>query len=142
MDAKGLKFDFTRVGRTWNRDLLNTMTKASRAQLVLQRNVPADATDDEIDALLDKQERALADLEALSDEQAALLAKVLEEVPTGWLVEDAPTEIDWSKVENLDYIQADRYAEIFDRLRTRNVAHDEAKNSVGHTRSQAKRRGR
>jgi hypothetical protein len=118
MDAKGLKFDFTRVGRTWNRDLLNTMTKASRAQLVLQRNVPADATDDE------------------------LLAKVLEEVPTGWLVEDAPTEIDWSKVENLDYIQADRYAEIFDRLRTRNVAHDEAKNSVGHTRSQAKRRGR
>jgi hypothetical protein len=137
-----LKFDFTRVGRTWSRDFLGSMTRASRVALVLQRNIPPTATPDEIDALLDRQEKALVDLEAMSDEQARLLSLVLVDVPREWLLENAPEEIDWGVIDNLDYIQSDRYGEILERLRTRNVAQDDAKNSPGHTRSQPKRRGR
>jgi len=141
MADSGVKFDFTKVGRSWSRDFLKSLATASRAQLALQRLPAADATDDEVNALLDKQEQALADLEQLSDVQARLLCQVLVDVPPAWLVEGAPNEIDWSAVESLDWIQADRYTQIFEILRTRNVARDDAKNSFGHTRSQTKRRG-
>lgn len=136
-----VKFDFTRVGRSWSRDFLKSLATASRAQLALQRLPSADATDDEIDALWDKQEQALADLEQLSDVQAGLLCQVLVDVPNEWLIEGAPDNIDWGQVDSLDWIQADRYTQIFEILRTRNVARDDSKNSRGHTRSQAKRRG-
>ena len=140
--AETVVFDFSRVGRTWNRDFLKSMSKASRAQLVLNRTLPDDATDEEADELFAKQEKALDDLDNLSDEQAGMLAQVLVSVPDDWLIEGAPQDLNWSDVASLDYIQADKYAELFGKLRTRNVAQGDSKNSDGHTPSAPKRRGR
>lgn len=135
-------FDFTRVGRQWNQAFARSLTQAARVQLVLQRVPNDDMDDDAVDALLDRQEAALGDLEALGDRQAALLAQVLVSVPESWLLPGAPDDLDWSEVASLDYVQSDRYAEMLDMLRTRNPAEDNAKNSDGHSRSRPKRRGR
>jgi hypothetical protein len=135
-------FDFSKVNRQWNRDFARTLTQAARVQLMLQREPNDEMEDAAVDALFDRQEQALTDLEALADEQAALLVQVLAEVPAAWLLPGAPDNLDWSKVESLDCIQADRYAQILDLLRTKNIAGDDSKNSDGHSRSRQKRRGR
>lgn len=136
------KFDFSKVSRQWNRDFAHTLTQAARVQLVLQRQPNDDMDDAAVDALFDKQDQALNDLEALADQQAALLVQVLKEVPAAWLLPDAGDGLDWSKVESLDCIQANRYAEILELLRTKDVAGEDSKNSDGHSRSRQKRRGR
>ena len=141
-NGSGPKFDFSKVSRQWNREFARTLTQAARVQLILQRQ-PNEAMDDAaVEALLDRQEQALADLESLADQQAELLVQVLADVPTAWLLPSAPDNLDWSKVEALDYIQSNRYLEILELLRTKDVASDDAKNSGGHSRSQQKRRGR
>lgn len=137
-----VRFDFSRVGRGWNREFFRTITRAGRAQLALQRQLKPDATMDEINAYIESQDAALVELDAISDEQAVLLAQVLADVPQEWLIEGAPDDLDWSDVGSLDFIQTDRYGEILERLRTRDVARDDAKNSHGHTRSQSKRKAR
>lgn len=120
------KFDFSRVSRKWNQQFLKTLAKASRAQFTLERKPPEDAK--EAEKLLGEKVQALDDLEALGDEQAALLAQVLVDVPDEWLLEGAPENLDWSKPESLDWIQSERYSEIFIQLRNRNAAEAEAKN--------------
>lgn len=135
------KFDFSGVNRQWNRDFALTLTKAARVQLILQRQPNDEMDDAAVDALYDRQEKALDELEALADQQAALLAQVLVGVPTGWLMPGAPDDLDWSQVASLDYIQANRYTELLELLRTKDVAGEDSKNSHGHSRSQRKRRG-
>lgn len=141
-NGSGPKFDFSRVSRQWNREFAQSMTQAVRVQLILQRQPSDDMSDEEFNALLDRQEQAVSDLEKLADKQAELLVQVLADVPTAWLLPDAPDALDWSQVASLDYIQADRYSEILDLLRTKDVAGEDAKNSDGHSRSRQKRRGR
>ena len=136
------KFDFTKVSRQWNRDWARSLAQALRAQVVVQREPNDDMSDAEVDALRDKQDQALVEFEVIADQQAELLVKVLADVPSEWLLPNAPDHPDWSKVESLDYIQADRYMEILDLLRTRDVAGEDSKNSDGHSRSRQKRRGR
>lgn len=136
------KFDFSKVSRQWNRDFARSLTQAARVQLVLQRQPNDDMDDEAVDALLDRQEKALDELEALADQQAALLCQVLADVPQEWLLPNAPEGLDWHEVASLDYIRADRYAEMLDLLRTKDIAGDDAKNSDGHSRSRQKRRGR
>lgn len=136
------EFDFSNVSRKWQRDFARSLSKATRAQLTLQRVPSADATDEEIDALLDRQEQALDDFETMADEQAGLIAQVLVDVPRSWCIEGAPEKLDWSDVASLDWVQADKYNEILTMVRERNVAKDDAKNSDGRSRSQRKRPGR
>lgn len=135
-------FDFTRVSRQWNREFARSMTQAARAQLVMQRQPHDEMSDEEIDALLDRQEQAIGDIEALADQQAALLVQVLTHVPAGWLLPGAPDDLDWSQVESLDYIQSERYAEILQLLSTRDLAGENSKNSDTPSRLRQKRRGR
>lgn len=140
-NGAGPKFDFSKVTRQWNRDFGRTMTDAARAQLIMQREPDDDMTTAEFNALLDRQEQAVLDIEKLADQQAELLVQVLVDVPNAWLLADAPTPLDWSDVKSLDYIQADRYGEILERLRSRNIAGDDAKNSDGQSRSRRKHQG-
>jgi hypothetical protein len=137
-----LKFDFTRVGRGWSNEFFKTITRAGRAQLALQRQLKPDADAAEIDAFLDRQDAALVEMERIGDEQAVLLAQVLVDVPEDWLIEGAPDDLDWNAVESLDFIQSDKYGEILEMLRTRDIPRDDAKNSRGHTHSPQKRRAR
>lgn len=135
------KFDFSKVSRQWERDYRNTLAQASRVQVTLQREITDEMNDREVSELLDRQEKALDTFEALGDAQAGLLVQVLVDVPREWLLATAPAEIDWSKVESLDYIQANRYTEILNQVLT-NAAGEDSKNSDGHSRSRSKRRGR
>lgn len=136
------KFDFSRVSRQWNRDFARSMTQAARAQLIMQRQPNDDMDDEEFNALLDRQEQAISDLEKMADKQAELLTQVLVDVPREWLLPGAPEEPDWRQISSLDYIQSERYAEILLMLSTRNVAGEDSKNSDGHSRSRQKHQGR
>lgn len=135
------KFDFTKVSRKWNNELGRSLMQVARMQVVMQRQPHEGMDDEEIEALLDRQEQAIDELETLADTQAALLVQVLVDVPRDWLLPDAPDELDWSQVESLDYIQSRRYGEILEMVRTMNIPEDDAKNLRGQSRSQRKRRG-
>lgn len=136
------EFDFSRVSRQWHKQFAKTLTAVTRAQITLQRVPSEDATPEEYDALLDKQEQAWIAIEELSDQQAELIAQVLVSVPDDWLIEGAPEALDWSDVASLDWVQAYRYLEILSLVREKNVPRDNAKNSDGQSRSASKRRGR
>ena len=138
----GPKFDFSKVSRQWRLEFGRSLSEAARAGIVLQRQINADMDDEAVDALLDRQEKALSELETLADKQAQLVTQVLADVPTDWLIADAPDGLDWGDVASLDYIQANKYEAILEQLRTNNIAEDDAKNSAGHSRSRQKRRGR
>lgn len=120
-------FDFSRVGKKWNYAWTVSMTRASRAQLTMQRVLPEGASYEEVYQQGERAIAAMEELQQIGDDQAGLLAQVLVYVPRGWLLEDAPEEIDWSDVASLDWIRLDKYSEIFDLLRSRN-ARSSAKN--------------
>jgi len=140
--SKTPTFDFSKVSRQWNRDFSRSLNEAARASIALQRQPNEDMDDEAVEAIFARQEQALNDLESIADRQAELLTQVLVAVPTDWLLPDAPPDLDWSAVGSLDYIQANRYAQILEILRTKDIAADNSKNSDGHSRSRQKRRGR
>lgn len=105
-------FDFTRVGRDFSREWAEVVTRATGVGKILHSLMPEGSSRDaleEFEALHAEYHQKLA---AIGDEQAGLVCKILKSVPEKWLVVDAPKDIDWSEVDSLDYIQADRYAQI------------------------------
>lgn len=141
-NGSGPKFDFSKVSRQWYRDFQSSLAQATRIQVILKRELTDEMSDEQADALLDRQEKALDEFEALGDHQAELLVQVLIDVPREWLLANAPDEVDWSKAESLDYIQGNRYTEILELMMKKDIAGEDSKNSDGHSRSRQKRRGR
>lgn len=105
-------FDFSRVSRQWNKAFAASFRKAAHAQTSVMRPAPEDGDRETMQAHYDRIDAAVDALEALADEQAALIVQVLADVPAEWLLESAPEQIDWSQVASLDYIQSDKYMEI------------------------------
>lgn len=121
------RFDFSGVSRKWNKEFLASISKAGRATVAMQRPTPSDP--DAAQAHFDKLEQAINDLEQISEDQAALICQVLADVPAEWLITGAPSGLDWSLIESLDWIRADKYGEILEMLQTgRAMAEGEAKN--------------
>lgn len=118
-------FDFSRVSRVWSNQLLVTMTRATRAQILLTQPPPTETED--LRQFMEEQMSALADIQQIADEQASLIAEVLVEVPRGWLLPDAPETLDWSVADNLNYLQMERYNEIMEMIRN-GEAQKKAKN--------------
>lgn len=146
-------FDFSHVGRTWSTEFRDSMTRGSRAQELLNREflvrppraIDADADDDEVEAYekavqayadaeqayYDRREEAVQTMATLPDEQAKLIVQVLASVPREWLRQDAPEQLDWSDVANLDYITPPGYGKILEMIMTgdaMNSVRESAKN--------------
>lgn len=124
-------FDFSRVSRKWNQAFVASISKATRAQTAMLRPLPGDADEDATQRHYDRVEQAINDLEALMEEQAALIAQVLVDVPREWLIEGAPDGLDWGQTASLDWIQSGRYSEILEMVQSgeaRRQAVQKAKN--------------
>lgn len=132
-------FDYSKVGRTWQNKFAETADNVAQiivmADRPLRRQRPDEGNqeyDDYVDTFYEKKKRMGAEIRQQAEIQAAMVADVLRDVPREWLLPDAPESIDWSKPDNLDYIQAPYYAEILEQVRS-GEAMKKAKNSVGHS---------
>jgi hypothetical protein len=123
-------FDFTKVGRGFMREWTASVEKATRASKVLFDLRPEGNSREalaEFDELCDEWK---ARFDAEADAQAEMICRILKTVPKTWLITDAPAEIDWSQVDSLDYLQADRYAQLLQTIGENRhlLASGEAKN--------------
>lgn len=105
-------FDFTKVGRNFTREWGASVDKATRALKVLSGLQPTGHSREELEEFDTLCTEYKAKLDEEADAQSLLICKILKSVPKSWLVQDAPSEIDWTDEESLDYIQADRYAQL------------------------------
>lgn len=109
-----LRLDFSNVSRKWGK----TWYKINRDEgMIATREVPeaadmADMTDEQKAEARKFIEDTYATLDRIMEERDKLIAQVLVDVPRGWLVDDAPDDLDWSDPENLDWLRQDRYADV------------------------------
>jgi hypothetical protein len=109
-------FNFTNVGRGFSREWAEVVTRATAVGKILHGLMPEGNNREAIEEFKELHAEYHEELAAIGDEQAVLVCKILKSVPKSWLVVDAPAEIDWSEVESLDYIQADRYAQLLQTI--------------------------
>lgn len=121
-------FDFGRVSRQWNRKFARTIQRATELSIDLQRPAPEKASADELNAHLDRMKAAMGQLESVATEQSELIAQVLVDVPRGWLLKDAPEEIDWSLADNLDWLRADCYQKLVAMVQSGEAMQEASKN--------------
>ncbi len=113
-------FDYGRVGTDWRDAFSKAMTDVTEAQFVINRPLPRSIADeddtnydeDKVQAFYDKRDAALAVIKDSPTVQKNLMAQVLVDVPRGWLLDDAPEDIDWSKPDNLKYVSYDGYSKL------------------------------
>lgn len=127
-ESDDVVFNSPAIGRAWIKRFGDSVSRGTKAQLILQRPVPDSDSPEDRKRQYDEKIEASDLLSKLGDEQALLVAEVLVSVPRSWLIPGAPDEIDWSDPANLDYIQMQHYADILERLRNGNVLQVQAKN--------------
>jgi DNA-binding NarL/FixJ family response regulator len=126
-------FDFTQVGRNLSKDWTHLLNKANGIAKILASLMPEGNSREELEEFEELYHEYHERLIAVGDEQAALICKVLKSVPKNWLIKDAPASLDWSDVESLDWIQADRYSQLLHMIGSGEHYKLSAKNSVGTT---------
>lgn len=60
--------------------------------------------------------QSISRLEAIAEEQEALIAQVLVDVPREWLSPDAPDDLDWSDPASQDWLLENRYTSLVQAL--------------------------
>jgi hypothetical protein len=105
-------FDFTKVGRGFMREWGASVERATRYAKVLMNLQPEGHSREDLEEFETLCDEYKAKFDAVADEQAEMISRILKSVPKSWLVTEVPAEIDWSNVDSLDYIQVDRYAQL------------------------------
>lgn len=98
------KFDFADVSYKESRKL----TRLQHELEALQRRKdegPLDELEDVLDAIED-----------VLDAQEEYICKLLVDVPRAWLVSSAPSEIDWSDRESLQFLRGDKWRALAEAL--------------------------
>jgi len=125
-------FDFTKVGRSFMREWGASVDRATRYVKVLAGLNPNGNSREDLEEFESLCDEYKAKYDAEADIQAEMICRILKTVPRSWLMKDAPldTEITWSNPESLDYIQADRYAQLLQMIGENRhfLASSEAKN--------------
>ena len=99
------KFDFTNIGRRWEKRFSHCMLEMSELSLIVSAPERENLTSDEQATLRLGRADASRRIRELDDERDALVAVVLVDIPRSWLTPDAPDNLDWSDVTSLDYIK-------------------------------------
>ncbi len=122
-------FDFRRVSRQWTESWYETSEKVSRAVNIMQRPIPDDLDDDEIQMRWDAKDAALLTIKQAAAEQRALISQVLVDVPRSWLLVDIslPEMIDWRQVESLDFMHDEGFNKLLNMVNS-GEARNTAKN--------------
>lgn len=116
-------FNFKNTSKEWAKKFNQSMRAATTAHRIMDMALP-----DTVEELIARDEQATAIMEAESQKQAELICQVLQSVPASWLLEGASEDLDWSDPESLEYIRADRYAELLDMVVMASDARRSAKN--------------
>ena len=97
VDEPMVECDFSRVSRRWGMDWQRIDGEFFALRLVLEADVPDDATDDQMRKIQMKRVEAHREQSALFELRNRLIAQVLVGVPADWLCDDAPAvdEIEW-----------------------------------------------
>ncbi len=111
-------FDFTKVSRQWSKSFSESVQKATKVQIALERPKPQTTDYTTLQIYYDTLDKAADESTLAADEQAKLIAQVLIDVPREWLLATAPDVIDWSDEKNLDFIQEPRYVEILQMIQS------------------------
>lgn len=134
------QFDFNKASYGWGRDWGRVNDRIMRLSRLLEASPRENLTPEEMGTVLAAQEEAMEEWYVLLDERDALIARVLVDVPRGWLVDDAPAMLDWHDPTSLHWIIAYRMQDLVISLGEQRQG--SAKNSPGRTRRRPVRRGR
>lgn len=128
-------FDFSQVNRRWRKRWLETQARGTEIQYGLLEKIPPgeEASKEENVEFGRFSILAIRELQAIGDEQAGLIAQVLESVPQDWLSDDAPDDLDWSDPESQGWLLEERFGDLVQMLNTERQAN--SKNSPAPTSS-------
>ena len=119
-------FDFSKVERSWQMQLRDSMTQVSRIQLELMRPAIDDSAEAR-NAHIDQKLKLMDEMQAESDRQKTLLAQVLVSVPREWMFHGAPDPIQFESADDIDWIISGYQADLLEMLRN-GEAQKQAKN--------------
>lgn len=116
------------VSRRWAKKLAKTFQRATQIQNRLNRTPTAAMSVEERNAFFDMQDSAIDELDDLGEQQVAMVAEVVLDMPSDWLEDDAPSDLDWSEAESYDYVLQSKYNELLLMLVDGSAFRDKAKN--------------
>jgi hypothetical protein len=106
------RFNFRNVSRKWAKQFARTQVSMAQHAVVIGADARDDLTPEEQQTLNAGRIASMDEIFKLEDERDALLIQVLEYVPMDWLVDGAPDDLSWDDVDDLDWLQADRFDEL------------------------------
>lgn len=95
-------FNFDGISRKWNKEM--TRIQVKMASLALSVQNPSDSDSSKVE-FADK-------IFELEDKRDQLLIDVVMDVPQSWLVSNAPKDLKWDKVEDLDWMLSEKFEEL------------------------------
>lgn len=101
------RFNWRKASRKWGREWRDVMTDLIHYTTIVNTSRNAKELKDAADRTKE-----------LDDQRVALLAQVLEHVPSSWLADGAPSELDWGKVESFDWLMDNRMVNLIHMVQT------------------------
>jgi hypothetical protein len=106
--VKAVVCDFSGASRRWGYRWGQIELDTPILIELVNTPAPDDVSDEDLHQIKVGQREARQQLHAIMDEQNALIAQVLRDVPAEFLVRGAPEEIDWGDPDNiLDWVRED-----------------------------------
>jgi len=110
-------FDFSNISYGWSKRWASIVMKIDVDSALIDNPARPDADPELVAQLRVKRLEALNGWDDLVTQRDALLCEVLVSVPRGWLVLDAPDEIDWHNPDSLgQYLLESRIADLLNAM--------------------------
>lgn len=107
-----VRFNFSNVSRKWAKKFARVQVQMAQHAVVIGAEPRADLTPEEQQTLNAGRIASMDTIFELEDVRDGLLIEVLESVPQSWLINDAPTDLAFDVVDDLDWLRADKFDEL------------------------------
>lgn len=107
-----VRFNFSNVSRKWAKKFARVQVQMAQHAVVIGAEPRADLTPEEQQTLNAGRIASMDTIFELEDVRDGLLIEVLESVPQSWLIDDAPTDLAFDVVDDLDWLRADKFDEL------------------------------
>ena len=107
-----VQFNFSNVSRKWAKKFARVQVQMAQHAVVIGAEPRADLTPEEQQTLNAGRIASMDTIFELEDVRDGLLIEVLESVPQSWLIDDAPTDLAFDVVDDLDWLRADKFDEL------------------------------
>ena len=112
------RFNFSSISRRWAKRFARVQIEMAQRAVIIGADARPDLSPEEQQRLNMGRIEAADRIFELEDERDALLVEVIESVPADWLVSEAPADLSWSSVDDLDWIRADKFDELIQTAST------------------------